>query len=127
MTPKLSEIRERLAKATSGPWSFGDEMKIDENGYISISECATMEPTGLQHVNDNCENSGNDWNFICHAPSDIAHLLERVEALRKALVIAAIPLEACKMARSLTSDEGLEEVDRAVMAIRAALAEGDGA
>lgn len=48
-------------------------------------------------------------------------------AMKLALVIAAVPLEACKMARSLTSDEGLMEVDHAVRAIRQTLSSTAGA
>ena len=82
---KLREIRERLAKATPGPWKVwrpedDDERYIiptrdDEKGFIAEADLRRKEV---------------DWNalLIAHAPTDLAYLLDRVEQLERVVKAA---------------------------------------
>lgn len=79
---RLSEIRERLEKATPGPWvMFGG------GGYVSVGVHRVCEITekipGASHGPGWNQNSDN-YQFIAHAPSDIRYLLEQLEGVEPA-------------------------------------------
>lgn len=70
---KLEEIKERLEKATPGPWHIG---QLNES-----TDSAWIESTELQDI---CEVvTRNDEPFICSAPTDIAYLLTKVEEAKE--------------------------------------------
>lgn len=70
------------------------------------------------------EQNRSEWEErALEAEGELKQSQAELAAAHKALVMAAIPLEACYMAGSLTSDEGLREVKAAVLAIRAALSQ----
>ena len=101
---RLSEIEERLAHATPGPWfrpldtrskasvtaqlpddepgTFADRLDIDGNPErVAVVQCATW--SSGKHVR---KRSGRDLELIAHAPADLAALVavvREVEALHK--------------------------------------------
>lgn len=86
---RIEQIRERLAKATPGPW----KTEVDE---IGLCECPLCNGDGeVEYADIN----GNGWvalaqtygigdmiehnaDFIANAPTDIAFLLELVESMK---------------------------------------------
>lgn len=71
---RLNEIRQRLEKATPGPWTI----KHRQNVITSDGRGATTA-SGLD--GDNERNEANA-SLIANAPADLAYLLERVTALQ---------------------------------------------
>jgi hypothetical protein len=90
---RLSEIEERLANATPGPWfrpldtrskasvtaqlpddepgTFADRLDIDGNPErVAVVQCATW--SSGKHVR---KRSGRDLELIAHAPADLAALV----------------------------------------------------
>lgn len=80
MDAREQEIRERLAKATR--WAADDcEICTCEDGDIFVHQGATLGDTLIQ-LEDTYEGSGDDWNFLAHAPADLEYLLSQIDALR---------------------------------------------
>lgn len=77
---QLSEIRDRLAQATPGPWvsflAYGtDRWEVDQrNGPIV---CGNLGPAANRY-------SGGNAAFIAHAREDIPALLVTIDALTQA-------------------------------------------
>ena len=93
MTPEeLAEIEARLLAATPGPWH---KLAVTtERGYgthvVSLDQPGSDGPEGqvavwLHGRNVAAGLSGNDADFIAHAPADIARLLAEVRRLSPAL------------------------------------------
>ncbi len=97
MQKRLSEIKERLERATPGPWFvaeqpfddrstavYGDnkaQVSIDPHGARFIADCdVTMEWT--EGEPDQSVFDRANARFIANAPTDIAHLLATVERLK---------------------------------------------
>jgi hypothetical protein len=91
MTDRISEIRARLEKATSGPWKVVDDPSSmmwdvavtnhnpgedDFRGIIASLSQTNQIPADEQEANG---------TLLANAPADIAYLLDRVEALEAAL------------------------------------------
>jgi len=90
---QLAEIEARLNAATPGPWRAANP-----EPYRVVSDTSA----GLWGICDmreglNGRNAGRDLDFIAHAPSDVAVLVEAVKALRAALE----PFAQAAMAYSL--------------------------
>lgn len=100
MQKRLSEIKERLERATPGPWFvaeqpfddrstavYGDnkaQVSIDPHGARFIADCdVTMEWT--EGEPDQSVFDRANARFIANAPTDIAHLLATVEKLKASL------------------------------------------
>jgi hypothetical protein len=87
MTDRLAEIRERLAKATHGPFKLF-EIIADEDYHIRLTEDeATLVATATDR---------DGANLYFHAPEDLKFLLSEVDRLR------AIEEAAGKMAELLS-------------------------
>lgn len=97
----LTQVRERLDKATPGPLFERTDLDYYQGGcYLGIEPYSYNGPAGEQAVHldqtgenfcgyfrtDVCriENSG-DKSFLMHASTDISRLLEIVEIYREAL------------------------------------------
>ena len=104
MQKRLSEIKERLERATPGPWFvaeqpfddrstaiYGDNkapVSIDPHGARFITDCdVTMEWT--EGEPDQSVFDRANARFIANAPTDIAYLLAMVERAREALEACA--------------------------------------
>ena len=79
---ELQAIRDKLAKATPGPWqphprSVYQDVEGDEMGGLGFDVDGPPEPQLRGQFS-----RGADANFIAHAPEDIAALLEEVDRLR---------------------------------------------
>jgi hypothetical protein len=120
MTPaRITEIRELLAKATQGPWRWGDwsahfgTVESDEH-MLTLERNPTRgaDPTPYKctradgrhqvlsvEASDSFGSNGdNDKAFIAAAPSALAEALDEVERLREALV------EVCDLAEEANGD-----------------------
>lgn len=78
---QLNAIKERVAKATPGPW----ESEETTEGHIDIfnpNQDYAICQTGNETYD--CLNDG-DTEFIKHAITDVPALISEVERLRKAL------------------------------------------
>lgn len=87
-TDRLSGIKERLAKATPGPWKICSDGRIDV--HVSIEEEENTCTTIAEFDDDGYSGklflaNRNDIDLVAHAPQDIADLLEEVERLREEL------------------------------------------
>ena len=150
MTDRLSEIRERLAKARLGPWKTADYMDksvIGRNWELAdFGECAhhnrkvwmttDNQPASMSNGACPCE----DADFCAHAREDIPFLLGLVEeaekrereAVARAFETAA---DICntratdaklKKIRSVVADELMNRRDH-FLAMAAAVRRGEGA
>jgi len=70
----ISQIRERLAKATPGPWIEGD-------GFIRAVKGGLNENWDILEIVEEGPDAKPNTDFIAHAPEDIAFLLAEVERL----------------------------------------------
>ena len=98
MKDSLEEIKERLERATPGPWRYGGYIrgkdKFNSQDFV-VSETAKVRCRGEEEeklvcLSPNYESKGfsngeNDMVFIANAPSDIEWLIEEVERLQKAI------------------------------------------
>lgn len=81
MTTRIAEIKERLEKATPGPWRHLKEANKGYRGWI----VPTKDPNITYEKYDGdiiCEHGYMDMvtaDFIAHAPADIAWLLTELE------------------------------------------------
>jgi len=86
---RLKEIRERLEKATPGPWEWerADESDVSlgtkgsvyfEGHVLSCGYCKSCQKSGQRCTTPR----ETDSQFIANAPTDIADLLKEVEELR---------------------------------------------
>lgn len=91
MTPtdeQLREIRERLEKATPGPWDMFCGSKVRAiKGDLAVPIFESLAPIGW-HKRKNlthkvlCKAYSDEWanaNFIAHAPTDISTLLGAID------------------------------------------------
>lgn len=76
MKDLLAPIRERLAKATPGPWKFtgNDTTAIDEVNTVSTDQYYIAIKMGEA-----------DGKLIAHAPEDLRRLIEVVELMMQRL------------------------------------------
>ena len=96
MSDRIAEIRERLERATPGPWqaissgrAHGDHWYVTDAG----------EAIASIHASDGEDEDQRepDAEFIAHAPEDIAFLLARLSAVADALAqekLAGVIFEA---------------------------------
>jgi len=90
MTPEqIQAIRERLSKATQGPWCYFDSTASD-TAYFGAGEkdrdsCNMVLIAAYDWINEryDLEIEDNDAEFIANAPQDIAALLGYVAALQE--------------------------------------------
>ena len=78
-TEELNAIKERVKKATEGPWTWGSIHYLS-NGCV----WRTLESDSglvLRHEGDNWLPSIDDQNFIAHARDDVQLLVDEVERL----------------------------------------------
>lgn len=79
------EIRERLEKATPGPWHVSYEQKNETwPGNFRLEEGLPLGYGGGGEEGIYADNP-SDFQFIAHAPTDISNLLQEREILREAL------------------------------------------
>lgn len=80
MTPaRLVEIRERLSKATPGPWLYHDcKVGTARVGCYDIISAVNSEV----FITISSERNDDDGAFIANAPTDIRDLLSEVERLQ---------------------------------------------
>ena len=84
----FKSIRDRLAKATPGPWTtFHPRLRYCANDVVAETE-EGREPFVLANMNRHFPNWKLDAEFIAHSPTDIATLLEAVDVMREALIHA---------------------------------------
>src|SRR3990167_1571916 len=79
LTPFLTAVRERLAKATPGPWTW------DEEGWhlTGVGDCHCKRGRHLAIIETDCGFYGPcqvDRELIAHAPTDLRRLLALAEA-----------------------------------------------
>lgn len=85
----INEIRERLNKATQGPWTFAGESVCEIwAGDNNVVVGSTMDGGGIMF---DC-----DGDFIANAPEDIKFLLDEIEKLNA-------ELETCKTYSAMQS------------------------
>ncbi|MGY3188752.1 hypothetical protein [Lysinibacillus sp. TE18511] len=82
---KLMEIKQRMEKATRGPW-YAKWV----NGKLALYTCGLSAPIRL----DGTANSNDNYKFIAHAREDIPMLVAEVERLRKALTNIELTTES---------------------------------
>ena len=75
----LEAIRARLEAATDGPWRGVDDIDLNEIRVVADDDF----PVGEVVVAEIGQGIA-DANFIAHAPTDIARLLDVAEAAREA-------------------------------------------
>lgn len=78
---QLNAIKERVAKATPGPWESEGTLE-GHNDIFNPDEAYVICQTGNE--NYDCLNDG-DTEFIKHAITDVPALVAEVERLREAL------------------------------------------
>jgi hypothetical protein len=85
----LQEIKERLEKATPGPWFVSEDGFSRKGEKTPTVYAADNELRYIAKCNDglNINPTPNLSNaeFIAHAPEDIRRLLEEVERLKEAI------------------------------------------
>ena len=83
MSDRIEEIRERLEKATPGPWEDDGVNVTQANGeWVDVTpsrvECMSYCYGGsVERMKD------DDRTFIANAPADVAFLLAEVERLER--------------------------------------------
>jgi len=84
MTDRLAEIKQRRAAVTPQPWEhrFGDKGNV-HGVYFGPTTQQCIAPLVGGRGNFGAEEEHANAQFIAHAPSDIAWLIEEVERLRK--------------------------------------------
>ena len=110
MTPeRLEAIRQRVEKATQGPWNF--EGNKWQDGYVIYSPIKRgFHNNGgeVAEVDDSYEPS--DAEFIANARQDIPDLLAEVERLRYALE-SIVNIDGWYIDRDFDVNEACEKVD----------------
>lgn len=89
--PELEEIRERLAKATSGPWEWwAPDESLTEQGVMTHAhpDIQRDQSGNIVHAVTICRGMtgparAENADLIAHAPTDLAYLLARCDALEK--------------------------------------------
>ena len=96
MTPedmkRLEEIRERVEKATEGPWEFYD--RYGDLGLVVVenSDADPITDTELRHPGmDHACVRRKDGDFIAHSRQDIPWLLGLVDVLAAANEVLKTP------------------------------------
>lgn len=81
---KIAEIRERLAKATPGPWWY-DATCCNQWGEAHAGSVRAPELDGdfIVKVEPDAERPEADAQLIANAPSDLAWLLSELDAVRQ--------------------------------------------
>lgn len=93
-TNRLAEIRERLSKATPGPWVYDKDRDTHD---CCIHTVGAVEKFGYISNPQECIVGSSEWiwitdadgEFIAHAWADIAYLLAKVADLQAQLGIEA--------------------------------------
>ena len=85
---RIAEIAARLAKATPGEWKVLEIPEQPDQFFVAAvptPDHPYYQRTRYMDVigDENYPRKRDDAELIAHAPSDIAYLLERVNALRK--------------------------------------------
>ncbi len=96
MSDRIAEIRERMEKATPGPWGVIREIDSTEYGDFAVHGVAPIAP--LRWYSDNAPahtvadpvERFEDAEFIAHSPDDIAFLLSRLSAITDALEFLSV-------------------------------------
>lgn len=87
MTPdRLEQIRERVSKATPGPW-HGDH---DEYGCVVFGNYGWVCPGNGPAYDEDSEQGKADAEFVGHARTDVPDLLAEVERLTAELARVGI-------------------------------------
>ncbi|MGE7843942.1 hypothetical protein ACQKNX_24550 [Lysinibacillus sp. NPDC093712] len=107
MTPEqLNAIKERLAKATPGPWGFDKGDNLREDRRPAVVEHFDYEHGEWFIHGDIADIS--DATFIAHARQDIPALVAEIERLRAELT--DIIVVATEEASSITHDNGYDDI-----------------
>ena len=110
---RISDIRDRLAKATPAPWAIETNDMVcgyvysDDEFGSAICNC-NMTGAGRRDIN-----AINNADFIANAPSDIAFLLEQLEQNAEGYKIA----EALSKQVSELQNE-IEQKDAQILVMR---------
>jgi len=84
---RIKEIRQRVKKASAGPWSGGERynhVRSETAGLVLLVDKATQFSENKQYF--------KDFDFVVHSRQDISFLLEIVSGLTKALDKSHDPL-----------------------------------
>lgn len=85
MTPKLQdrlkEIKDRIERATPGPWTKGPVHLRNYSHFNLVANVRGVEILG-QYKAVSC---GDDAAFIAHAPTDLAKLIKVIEVYEESL------------------------------------------
>ena len=119
---QLNAIKERLAKATPGPW----ESEETAEGHIEIlSPNENYTICQMQNENIDCLNEG-DTEFIKHAITDVPALVDEVERLQNSCELYEVARRNDgKMIEHKNAEiKKLREALEQVMEVEAPIAEG---
>lgn len=86
MTPeqRIAEIKERLAKATPGPWTRVERSNYGREPHAgSIASGALSVANLIAKIEDDGQNVEADADLLAHSPDDIAFLLGQLDAARE--------------------------------------------
>lgn len=87
---RLQTIRERLERATPGPWTIARRqigkmlIVIKDNGPSQTPRTICQFPSQSPTIETQINRQGNS-EFIAHSPQDIAFLLQAVEVMDRAI------------------------------------------
>lgn len=90
ITRRLQAIRERLERATPGPWTIARRqigkmlIVIKDNGPSQTPRTICQFPSQSPTIETQINRQGNS-EFIAHSPQDIAFLLQAVEVMNEKL------------------------------------------
>lgn len=94
MTNHLAAVKERVAKATSGPWrmrpNYCDDwgyIRGPDNSVVAIARSGTLNSDSdlNEHRRNKTDPTQHNMEFIAHARDDIPHLLVEIERLERTL------------------------------------------
>lgn len=103
----IKAIRERLVKATSGPWEF------DQHGWLQSSSQTVISASHDGNFISNIDIDKSDAEFIAHARQDIPKLLETLKLAMGALTfISSAGNPDCQEALQKHADEALEKIEK---------------
>lgn len=91
MSERIEEIRERLGKATPGPWEVeamdAGHSRYEMNVWITEKSAGDvvcdMDGLARSHNEKYDDDGYDDAAFIANAPADVAFLLDEVERLER--------------------------------------------
>ena len=122
--PRIRQIRDRLEKATKGPWRVEPELDSKPEGLQNVmTDAGSVEPI------ISCLSNIPDAAFIAHSREDVEYLLAKVEAaelLHKPLIAI---LDAVNKAigdeRRKVSDDEWESHAEVITRLRAKLEQAE--